>query len=47
MFYYPDIEDILNVPVGDVISKVDPKVNPTGRVYNLSNQEIDIANQKL
>ena len=46
-FYYPDIEDILNVPAGDVISKADPRINPTGSVYNLSNQEIDIANQKL
>lgn len=46
-FRYPDFEDVLNVHRSDVISKVDPRVNPTGRVYILSNQEVDNANQKL
>ena len=42
-FCYSDIDDILNIPVGDVILKADCRVN-IGRVYNLSKQEIDISN---
>lgn len=45
-FKYPDQDDILNIPIIDVLTKIDPRT-ATGRSYTLSAKESLFAMQKL
>ena len=45
-FRYPRREDILTVPIADVLTVVDPRT-ATGRVYTLSKKESQDASEKL
>ena len=45
-FRYPHRPDILNIPLSDILSKVDPRT-VTGRVYTLTPKESRDASEKL
>ena len=45
-FRYPHRPDILNIPLSDILSKVDPRTI-TGRVYTLTPKESRDASEKL
>ena len=45
-FRYPYTPDILNIPLSDILTKVDPRT-VTGRVYTLTPKESRDALEKL
>lgn len=45
-FFYPEPNDILNIPGSTVLQKVDP-TTATGRVYALSKQELSRSSLAL
>ena len=45
-FKYPSKEDIVDIPLRNVLTKVNPRTL-TGRAYTLTKQENDIATEKL
>ncbi len=45
-FRYPQVQDILSIPMSDILTKVDPRT-VTGRVYTLTRKESGAASNKL
>ena len=45
-FKYPARPDILTIPVGDVLTRVDPRT-AKGRTYTLTQREMRAASEKL
>ena len=45
-FRYPRVQDILTVPIADILTTVDPRTT-TGRVYTLTQKESRTASEKL
>lgn len=45
-FRYPRVQDILTIPISDILTTVDPRT-ATGRVYTLTQKESRTASEKL
>ena len=45
-FKYPRIQDILSIPMSDILTTVDPRT-ATGRVYTITQKESRAASEKL
>ena len=45
-FRYPRVQDIINVPISDILTAVDPRTT-TGRVHTLTQKESKAASDKL
>ena len=45
-FKYPHIQNILNIPISDILTRVDPRTT-TGRVYTITQKDSRAASEKL
>ena len=45
-FKYPHVQNILNIPISDILTRVDPRTT-TGHVYTITQKDSRAASEKL